>query len=594
MKKYKKLVLFISLILVCLALLFYALIKHDLIFSKVILDQYKVELLIGDNYSVAYEVKTSDKLDLKWYSENSDVATVDENGLITGISKGETRVCLNYDNKNKCIHVIVHDIPFKNIFLHHKELTLDFDDSYLFLYDYEPENATLSNLSWSSSNSDVVIVENGVIKALKEGTSTIKLESTNGVNDQCIVHVLDSPLFSFSNNNENLYQEETIEITLNDLTREYQNMVLNIYLNGQLKDSVKDKIDSYQVVINELGKWEFEAYLVYDDNLESKKIKKEYKIPSFSSVENALYKDINTGIQFDNDSKVLLFGSDFQGSDREKSIKKILEIINSQNITPGLLAFLGDYTTGGYDANSSTSGIRLLTTIFRSFSNLANTGLLFVQGNHDPEKTNYLTQSGEYDATNYGMFVINEDDFPSASALKYMPLSKEISIKLDNYLARVLSSEVHKPIFVVTHVPLHYSTRGDNPYASYIVDVLNKYGDKLDIIFMYGHNHSQDYDACLGGSINYVEKGDYLEYYRFDESKKKATKEDAPIKFTYLNAGYVGYNRNNYKVNDCSGKKIQSYNDATMTLFTINDKNIVVNRYNNQKIVITYTIPRVN
>ena len=84
-----------------------------------------------------------------------------------------------------------------------------------------------------------------------------------------------------------------------------------------------------------------------------------------------------------------------------------------------------------------------------------------------------------------------------------------------------------KPIFVMTHFPLHYLQRGNRSTgnAKAVIDALNAAADEgKTIIFLWGHNHSQSdpqYDNFYmpGGSITY------------------ANGSSSEIKFTYCAAG---------------------------------------------------------
>ena len=95
--------------------------------------------------------------------------------------------------------------------------------------------------------------------------------------------------------------------------------------------------------------------------------------------------------------------------------------------------------------------------------------------------------------------------------------------KLDEWLA---TAPTDTPIFILTHFPLHfwYNTRYA-PHAVDVIDVLNKYSDDHEIIFFWGHNHS-DYDDSY-----YTPKfpGDEI---RVDEAGNTRT-----LNFYYMGAG---------------------------------------------------------
>ncbi len=71
-------------------------------------------------------------------------------------------------------------IHVTSVSLDQSSLELSVGDTYEFVATVLPENATNKELIWSSSNSSVVSVDNGVINALNEGKATITVKSKDG------------------------------------------------------------------------------------------------------------------------------------------------------------------------------------------------------------------------------------------------------------------------------------------------------------------------------------------------------------------------------------------------------------------------------
>ena len=84
-----------------------------------------------------------------------------------------------------------------------------------------------------------------------------------------------------------------------------------------------------------------------------------------------------------------------------------------------------------------------------------------------------------------------------------------------------------KVIFIQTHWPLHYGYNSDTwrttTHADDMIELLNEYADRLDIVFVWGHNHNEDETRhkCMV-------RGDTLQYSKSESMK---------IQFTYINAG---------------------------------------------------------
>jgi len=70
------------------------------------------------------------------------------------------------------------------------ELTLEIGDTYYLWTTITPENATDKNVTWSSSNSAVATVEEGVVTALAAGSTTITATTANGKTASCTVTVI--------------------------------------------------------------------------------------------------------------------------------------------------------------------------------------------------------------------------------------------------------------------------------------------------------------------------------------------------------------------------------------------------------------------
>lgn len=267
-------------------------------------------------------------------------------------------------------------------------------------------------------------------------------------------------------------------------------------------------------------------------------------------------------------------GTNGQGDDEggAQIVKNILNVIKNNEITnaDGFIC-AGDYSYG-YSKNADTLKTHLdylknaVESIYGSDLNE-----VYVQGNHDQvnQGTGGLSGSGNHDnGTKYGVFVIDEDDYMWHN--KDEARIKQTAANLKTYLDEKITNKFSAPIFVVSHLPLHYSMRtyydGDGKYANYIFDVLNEAGAAgLNIIFLYGHDHSNGWDDYLGGAAVYLAKGDQINIAQ--ASKTEFNVET--LNFTYMNAGFTGYYENHNGADD----------KLTMTVFHIEDNKVTVQRF---------------
>lgn len=127
-------------------------------------------------------------------SENEDIATVNEDGLITGIEPGKTWVWVEAkDNSGKfakCRVVVIEPIPITGITVSDKQVVLIAGEEKKLTYTVKPTKNT-DELVWSSSNEAIATVDgNGVITAHRTGTATITVMSTSGKTAQVEVTVI--------------------------------------------------------------------------------------------------------------------------------------------------------------------------------------------------------------------------------------------------------------------------------------------------------------------------------------------------------------------------------------------------------------------
>ncbi len=267
----------------------------------------------------------------------------------------------------------------------------------------------------------------------------------------------------------------------------------------------------------------------------------------------------------------VLAGSDFQASSHDTGatiVSGLLDKIKVDYPTMNGFLFAGDYDVNYND--SANGKAKLQETVQAVYG----TGMdeIYVQGNHDSDSLvgSTLTASGANDAENYGVFVINEKDYMWYNNDE--ATIKKTAENLEAYLNAKRNADYTKPIFVMSHLPLHYCMRtqvggGDGKHANYIFDVLNEAGAAgLNIIFMFGHNHSHGWDDPYGGAAIFLKKGDSINIAQNSTTNYNVE----TLNFTYLNAGYVSYYRN---VN--SGAET----DLSMTVFAITDSNVTVERY---------------
>lgn len=127
-----------------------------------------------------------DNADLKtvtWESDNEAVATVDKDGKVTAIAEGTATITATSDMVEEVVaectvsvETFVTGVTLDNETL---ALTVGGSDGTL-TSTVAPEDATDDSVVWTSSDEEVVIVENGVVTAIGVGTAIITVTTVDG------------------------------------------------------------------------------------------------------------------------------------------------------------------------------------------------------------------------------------------------------------------------------------------------------------------------------------------------------------------------------------------------------------------------------
>ena len=156
------------------------------------LNNNNLELKVGDTYNLSCEISPSNATNknVEWSSSNYDVVSV-ENGKVTAKSKGEATITvksLDTGVTATCSIKVLNKVT--SVSLSNKEINLNKGETHNLTYTILPDDAANKDVEWSSSNPDVVSVENGKITAKNVGNAIITLKAIEtGITATCNVTV---------------------------------------------------------------------------------------------------------------------------------------------------------------------------------------------------------------------------------------------------------------------------------------------------------------------------------------------------------------------------------------------------------------------
>ena len=160
--------------------------------SAVQLSKTELSLIIGQEFTLTATIVPEDATvrTVEWSTSDADVATV-EDGKVVAIKEGTATIKAEADGKTAECAVTVNYIHVQSITLDKPSATLYEGEEFTLNATITPEDATYSDITWTSNNPETAKVEGGKVVAIKKGTATIKAEA-DGKSALCQVEVLSS------------------------------------------------------------------------------------------------------------------------------------------------------------------------------------------------------------------------------------------------------------------------------------------------------------------------------------------------------------------------------------------------------------------
>lgn len=176
---------------------------EPILVSKIVLDTEEKTIDRNETFQIkimGIEPETADNKEVEWISSDPLVATVDENGNVTGVAAGQAVIMAMAKDESgisASCKVIVNN-PVINFELDKTSMTMKIGEKErISIIPSVPEEADSYTVRWKSNNPDIASVnENGEVEARSEGIAVITAE-INGNSRSCTVTVHQSaePVF---------------------------------------------------------------------------------------------------------------------------------------------------------------------------------------------------------------------------------------------------------------------------------------------------------------------------------------------------------------------------------------------------------------
>ena len=160
---------------------------EDVVPTSIIVSPASKVTTVGDTFQLVPTVvpENADDRSVTWSSSNTSIATVSAGGLVTTHAKGEVTIKATSNAAPTVIgecEVTVKDqvISVLSVVLSETSKTLEAGETFSLSATVLPENAADKSITWSSSNTGVATVDNGVVKAVNAGSAVITVKTNDG------------------------------------------------------------------------------------------------------------------------------------------------------------------------------------------------------------------------------------------------------------------------------------------------------------------------------------------------------------------------------------------------------------------------------
>lgn len=164
--------------------------------------------------------ETATDKSVRWQSDNTDIATVDNQGLVTAVSVGTASItATNSGGQTASITITVVPTPVERIELSKSAGTLKATETLTLIATVYPETATQKGIEWSSSDETIAMVtQSGLVTAVAKGEAVITAKAVDGsgVTATCKISVIATDVTSIkitANGSTTLKAAETLQLT---------------------------------------------------------------------------------------------------------------------------------------------------------------------------------------------------------------------------------------------------------------------------------------------------------------------------------------------------------------------------------------------
>ena len=170
--------------------------EEQVVLESVSITDAGVQMKVGEEHQLEFSYLPSgiERPAAQWMSSNSTVATVNADGLVKAMKEGTATITLTATSQgivltDECT-ITVTNVEATAITLSENTLELKAGETFDLHYTIEPENTTVKDVEWSTSNEKVATVNKGTVTATGAGEAEITVTvSGTDISATCKVSV---------------------------------------------------------------------------------------------------------------------------------------------------------------------------------------------------------------------------------------------------------------------------------------------------------------------------------------------------------------------------------------------------------------------
>ena len=171
-------------------------VRDPILVTNIIFDPDEIEMVEGTTLPLVHTVLPSDadNLALEWASDKTDVVTVAD-GVVTAVARGTAKITATAKDgsgvmANCTVTVLKATNPVTSVTFDRNEAELTVGETLTLVATVLPSDADDLSLEWTSDNTDVATIANGVVTAKAIGMAKITATAKSGKKAECTITVV--------------------------------------------------------------------------------------------------------------------------------------------------------------------------------------------------------------------------------------------------------------------------------------------------------------------------------------------------------------------------------------------------------------------